>query len=235
VNNPSIPSERMVENLLRTLSKDKKPYPQGLLEARRVAYLSQVTLLVGSGTLPGKGKKTRGQGHGSAAHAVAPMTPVMKAVLAVLVVGNIALAIYLGALVYQNWDKVQALLSGAPIAGETSPAPPELSTQPPVTDSTPEIVTAPESTDVPGSTSEPDTSLEEPQPAGGDSVDQPEVSTPEPTAEDKPGLHLGQTPHAPDKPPGQDKNNDQGTDKNNNQSTDKNNDQGNNKNKDKDK
>ena len=224
MNNQSTTSERMIENLLHTLSADKKPYPQALLDARRAAYLSHVILLASSGPRPSQRNEP---GQGSAAHAVAPMTPVMKAVLAVLVAGNIAVATYLGVTVYQNWDKVQALLFGVPIASETSQAPLEASTQPPAPDSTPEIVTAPENTDVPGSTPEPGTSLEEPQSAGGDSVDQPEMSTPEPPAEDKPGLHLGQTPHAPDKPPGQDKNNDQGTDKNN--------DQGNNKNKDKDK
>ena len=215
----------MVEKLLRTLSTDKKPYPHRLLEARRTAYLSQVTLLVGSGPHLGKGKKANGRGQGSPAQAVAPMTPVMKAVLTVLVAGNIALATYLGVLVYENWNKVQALLFGAPAASETSSAPLEQSTQPPITDSTPEIVTGPESTNLPGSTPKPDTSLEEPQPAGGDSVDQPELSTPKPPAEDKPGLHLGQTPHAPNEPPGQDKNNDQDTDQDNNQ--------GNNKDKDK--
>lgn len=227
MSNQSILSERMVENLLHTLSTDKKPYPQGLLDARRAAYLSQMTLLVNSGPYSGKENKGRVRGQGGAPHAAAPMTPVMKTVLAVLIAGNIALATYLGVLVYENWDKVQMFLSGAPLVSETSPAPLELSTQPPAPDSTPEIVTAPESTDVPGSTPEPGTSLEEPQSAGGDSVDQPEVSTPEPPAEDKPGLHLGQTPHAPDEPPGQDQNNDQ--------SNDKSNDQGNNKNKDKDK
>jgi len=228
MSNQSILSEKMVKNLLHTLSADKKPYPQGLLDGRRAAYLSQVTMLAGSGPHLRKGNKGQGRDQGSAAHVAAPMTPVMKAVLTVLIAGNIALASYLGVLVYENWDKVQAFLFGsAPIISETAPAPLEQSTQPPPPESTPEIVTAPESTDVPGSTAEPDTSIEEPQPAGGDSVDQPEASTPEPPAEDKPGLHLGQTPHAPDQPPSQDNNKDQ--------SPDNSNDQGNNKNKDKDK
>ena len=110
MNNQSILPERMVENLLHTMSTDKKPYPQGLLEVRRAAYLSQVTSLAVSGLHSGKGKKMKGRGQGSAAHVAAPMTPVMKAVLAVLIAGNIALASYLGVLVYENWDKVQALL-----------------------------------------------------------------------------------------------------------------------------
>jgi hypothetical protein len=218
VNNQSIPSERMIENLLHTLSADKKPYPKSLLEARRAAYLSQMTLLVGSGLHPKKGK---GQGRGSPSHAVAPMTPVMKVVLTVLVAGNIALATYLGVLVYENWDKVQALLVGVPIASETSPASLEVSTQPPAPDSTPEIATEPEISVDPASTPAPESPLEEPQPADGNSVDNPEVSTPEPPAKDKPGLHLGQTPHGPDEPPGQDQNNDQGNDNNKDKDKDK--------------
>jgi hypothetical protein len=221
----------MVENLLHSLGADKKPYPKSLLDARHAAYLSQVNLLVGSGPRPQKGK---GRGQGGSSSISAPMTPVMKAVLTVLVAGNIALATYLGVLVYENWDKVQAFLSGAPLVTETSPAPLELSTQPPAPDSTPEIATAPEISVDPASTPEPDSPSDEAQPSESDSVDSPqvdpsapEVSTPEPPAKDNPGLHLGQTPHAPDQPLGQDQNNDQ--------SNDKSNDQGNNKNKDKDK
>ncbi|MBN1451850.1 MAG: hypothetical protein JW963_12610 [Anaerolineales bacterium] len=210
MNNQSIPSESTIVNLLKNLSADKKPYPQGLLEARRVAYLSQVTLLAGSGLHLQKGN---GRGQGGPSHAAAPMTPIMKVMLTALLAGNIALAAYLGVMVYENWDKVQALLFGAPIASETSPAPPELSTQPPAPDSTPEIATTPGSTDVPASTPEPGSPPEEPQPAEGNSVDNPEVSTPEPPVKDKPGLHLGQTPHSPDEPPGQDTNDDQGDDK----------------------
>ena len=209
MSNQSILSEKMVKSLLHSLSADKKPYPQGLLEARRASYLSQATSLINSGPRSGKGSKGQGRGQGSASHAVTLMTSVMKAVLTVLIAGNIALVTYLGILAYKNWDKIQALLFGAPIASETSPAPLELSTQPPAPNSTPEIATVPESTDVPGSTPGPGISTEEPQSDEGGSGNQSEVSTPEPPPENKPGLHLGQTPHPPDKPPGQDTNNDQ--------------------------
>ncbi len=218
MNNQFLPSDRMIENLLSTLSADKKPYPKSLLEARRAAYLSQVTLAAGSGP---RFKQGNGPGQGGLSHASAPMTPVMKVVLTALIAANIALATYLGVLVYENWDKVQALLFGAPTLSETSPAPLELSTQPPVSANTPKIATSPESTVVPGSTPEPDRLPEDTQPSGGNSVDNPEVSTPEPDAKDKPGLHLGQTPHSPDEPPGQDQNNDQGNDKDKDKNKDK--------------
>ena len=221
MNNQSIPSERMVENLLHTLGADKKPYPQGLLETRRATYLSQVTLLVGSGPRPQKGNKGNGRGQGGSSSASVPMTPLMKVVLTVLIAGNIALVTYLGVLTYENWDKVQALLFGAPTLSEASLAPPELSTQPPAPDSTPEIATAPESTVVPDSTPAPESLSEDTQPAGDNSVENPEVSTPEPPAKDKPGLHLGQTPHGPDEPPSQDQNNDQGNDNNKDKNKDK--------------
>jgi hypothetical protein len=228
VNNSSIPSERMVENLLHSLGADKKPYPKSLLDARHAAYLSQVTLVVSSGLRPQKGTKGQGRSQGGASHAAAPMTPVMKAVLTALVAGNIALAAYLGVLVYENWDKVQALLLGVPIVSETSPAPLELSTQPPAPDSTPEIATAPEISVDPASTPAPESPPEDAQPSESDSVDSPqvgpsapEVSTPEPPAKDNPGLHLGQTPHGPDEPPGQDQNNDPGNDNNKDKDKDK--------------
>lgn len=211
MNNYSLLSERKIENLLHTLGADKKPYPRNLLEARRAAYLAQVTVLVGTGSRPNQGNEPS---QGGISQAVAPMTPVMKAILTVLVAGNIALATYLGVLVYENWDKVQALLSDAPVVSETSPAPFEESAQPPVSDSAPEITTAPESTVVVDSTPAPDSPPEDTQAAGDNSGDSPEVSTPEPPAKDKPGLHLGQTPHAPDEPPSQDTDNDQGNDKN---------------------
>ena len=221
MNNQSILSERVVKNLLHSLNADKKPYPPGLLDARRAAYLSQVISVVNSGPRSGKGSKGQGRGQGGASHAAGSMTPVMKAVLTVLIAGNIVLVTYLGVLAYENWDKVQALLLGAPIASETSPASLELSTQPPAPNSTPEIATAPESTVVPGSTPEPGTSQEEPQSAEGGSGNQPEVSTPEPPAENKPGLHLGQTPHPQNEPPGQDKKNDQNPDNSNDQGNNK--------------
>ena len=221
MNNSPIPSEKTIENLLRTLSADKKPYPQGLLGARRTAYLSQAISLASNGLHTGQGKKVKVRSKGSMAQVAAPMSPVMKAVLTALIAGNIALVSYLGVLVYENWDKVQAVLFGAPVASETSPAPPEFSTQPPTLNITPEITTAPESTIVPGSTLEPNTSPEEIQPTDGDSGNQPEVSTPEPPSENKPGLHLGQTPHPPDEPPGQDTNNDQVTDPNKGQGNNK--------------
>jgi hypothetical protein len=207
----------MIENLLHTLSADRMTYPQGLLENRRTAYLSQVISVVSNGPRSGKRSRGQGRGQGGTSHVVAPMTPVMKAVLTILIAGNIALVSYVGILAYENWDKVQALLFGAPIASETSPPPPELSTQLPNPNTTPEISTAPENTIVPGSTLEPNTSPEEIQPTDGDSGNQPEVSTPEPPSENKPGLHLGQTPHPPAEPPGQDNNNDQVTDPNNGQ------------------
>ena len=73
----------------------------------------------------------------------------------------------------------------------------------PESEITPEITIPPDGIVVPVSTPEPTSLSENPQPLEGDSVDNPQVGTPEPNGDD-PGLHLGQTPHSPDTPPGQD-------------------------------
>jgi hypothetical protein len=203
----------MIENLLIKLSADKKPYPKSLLVARRAAYLSQVTLIASSGPSL---KRGNGHGQGGSPPASVPMTPIMKVVLTVLLAANLALATYLAVSLYENWDRVQALLFGSPTISETAPSPLEKSTQPSVSDSTLEIATPPESTLVPSSTPEPETLLEESQPAGNNSADSPGGGAAEPDTKDKPGLHLGQTPHSPDEPPSQDQNNDQGKDNNKN-------------------
>ena len=89
-------------------------------------------------------------------------------------------------------------------AGETSPAPPENLDQAPEFATTPEIVISPEGTVTPIATPDPTSSSDGLQPSGGDSGDNPQVGTPEPDGKDNPGKHLGQTPHTPDEPPGQD-------------------------------
>ena len=193
--NKSVISEKKIENLLRVLSAERMPYPTGLLDDRRAAYISQVTLLVGSGPHFGRGN---GSGQGGSASASMPMTPIMKIVLTALIAGNIAIAAYLGVSVYENWDKVQAWLSGSPTVSETSLAPLEVAPIPPDYANTPEIVISPEETLVPGSTPEPNSLSGDSQPSGSDSNTNPEVSTPDPN---KPGKHLGQTPHGPDQPP----------------------------------
>ena len=198
-----VPTERNIQKLLKNLSADKKSYPKELLDSRRAAYLAQVTSVAGSGPRP---KKGNGKGQGSSPHSAAPMTPLMKVVLTALVAGNVALATYMAAYVYENWDRVQALLSGRPVLSEASPVPPEVLNQAPELETTPEIAVPPEETVVPGSTPAPTSLSDDHQPSGNDSPDSPQVSTPEP---DQPGKHLGQTPHSPKEPPGQsDKDND---------------------------
>jgi hypothetical protein len=185
-------TEKNIEQLLDQLSADKKPYPKGLLNARRTAYLSHVSSVAGSGL------HFNGHGQGGSPHAAAPMTPVMKVVLTALIAANVALATYLAVTAYENWDKVQEFLFGGPSVSEISPVPPEALTQPPELAMTPEIVGSPEVTVSPVSTPEPTSILEESKPDGGE-----QVSTPEPGGKDDPGKHLGQTPHTPDEPPGQ--------------------------------
>jgi len=191
-------TEKNIEQLLKKLSADKKPYPKNLLATRRAAYLSQVTAVVSSGP-----QLKKGNGQGGSPHASAPMTPLMKVVLTALVAANVALATYLAVYVYDNWDRVQELLFGAPSMSETSPAPLEIVTQAPELETTPEIAVPPEETVAPVSTPEPTSLSEDSQPSGIDSADSPQVSTAEPDGKDQPGLHLGQTPHTPSDPPGQ--------------------------------
>lgn len=192
-------TEKNIEQLLKDLSADKKPYPKDLLNASRASYLSQVSAVISSGP-----HFTKGNGQGGVPSASAPMTPLMKVVLTVLVAANVALATYLAVTAYENWDKIQALLFGAPPPGETSPAPIGDLNQAPESVSTPEITISPEGTVTPNATPEPTSPSDDPQTSGGDSGDNLLLSTPEPDGKDNPGKHLGQTPHTPDDPPGQD-------------------------------
>lgn len=208
MSNKIVPSERDIEKLLKTLGAAKQPYPESLLEARRAAYLSQVISAVGSGPHIETGK---GAGQGGSSHASAPMTPVAKAILTTLIAANLVLATYLAISVYENWDSVQELLFGATSVSETSPAPFEAPTQPPASVTAPVFTALPEGTASPVSTPEPSGLPENLESSGGDSVNSTqtnplelEVGTPEPAGNDNPGLHLGQTPHGPGDPPGQD-------------------------------
>jgi hypothetical protein len=233
VSNKFVPTERNLQNLLMNLGADQKPYPKNLMDNRRTAYLSQVTAVISSGPHP---KQGNGQGHGGAPHGAAPMTPVMKVVLTTLVAANVVLATYLSMVAYENWDKVQEFLFGIPATSETSSAP-EILTQSPELEMTPEITVPPEITVSPIATPEPTDLSDNSQTSGEDSVDNNnpsglEVGTPEPTGDDSPGLHLGQTPHSPDTPPGQsNQNSSQDNTKDNNQDNQDKNKDKNNKNK----
>ena len=213
-----VPTESNIQKLLKNLSADKKSYPKDMLDTRRAAYLAQVTSVAGSGLLP---KKGNGRGQGSSPHSAAPMTPLMKVVLVALVAANVALASYMAIYAYENWDRVQALLSVRPTLSEASPVPPEIFNQAPELEATPEIAIPPEETVVPDSTPAPPSLSDDPQPSGNDSSDSPQVSTPEPDGKDQPGKHLGQTPHSPDNPPVQDDQDDRGKDKDNKDKKDK--------------
>ena len=187
------PTEKNVPNLLKDLSADQKPYPKDLLSSRRAAYLAQVTSVVGAGS-----QGTKGNGQGGSLNAAAPMTPLMKAVLTALIAANVALAAYVAATAYENWDKIQAALFGAPVVSETSPASLGSATQ---LETTPEVTISPEESVTPDSTPEPTS------PSGGSQAspdDESKVSTPEPDEKDNQGKHLGQTPRPTKEPPGQD-------------------------------
>jgi hypothetical protein len=204
-----MPTKKNIEQLLKHLSADRKPYPKDLLDARRTVYLSQVTSVVSSGP---NIKKGNGQGQGGSPPTSAPMTPFMKVVLATLVAANFALVTYLAVSIYENWDKVQGSLLGDPSVSEISPVSPEVLDQAPELETTPEIAIPPAETVAPVSTPEPSTSpLDDSQPSDVTAADspqvgpsEPEASTPEPDENDNPGKHLGQTPHGPGDPPGQD-------------------------------
>jgi hypothetical protein len=221
-------TEKNIEQLLKKLSADKKPYPKNLLDARRASYLSQVSLVTGSGLHL---KKGNGPGQGGSSTVSAPMTPLMKVILGTLIAANIALATYLGISIYENWDKVQELLLGGTSTSEISPISPEMQEQSPEVETTPEIAVPPVETAAPVSTPEPVNLSDENQSSEGDSANNPqvdssksEISTQEPEGSDDSGKHLGQTPHAPDNPPAnQDSQNDnQNKNNSSNQGKDKN-------------
>lgn len=203
-----VPTENNIQELLKKLGADQKPYPKELLDSRRSAYVKQVTSVISSGPHFGNG-----QGQGTPAQGAAPMTSMMKAVLTVLVVANVALATYLSMLVYENWDKVQELLFGVPAVSETSPVLPEILTEATEPGSSPEIAVPPESIVSPVGTPVPTDLSGAPQTIDGEgAVDSQQVDpseqiegTPDPNNDDS-GLHLGQTPHGPDDPPSQDSN-----------------------------
>jgi hypothetical protein len=213
VSNGIASTEKDVIKLLTAMGADKKSYPKNLFAARRAAYVLQVTALVGSGLHPRNGGR---QIQGGSTPGSVPMTPLMKVVLTALIAGNIALATYLAVNLYHNWDKVQGLLFGTPLASETSQAP----FIDPIQE--PEFDVSPESSVVPEVTSQPTSPLENASPSGGKAPDNQQESTPEPSGDDKPGLHLGQTPHGPDEPPSS--NNEDNSQNNNQGNQDKNKD-----------
>jgi hypothetical protein len=196
-------TEKNVKNILKKLSADKKPYPKELLETRRAAYLSQVSLVAGNGP-----HLQQGGGQGGSAAASAPMTPLMKIILGTLIVANIALATYLGVSIYKNWDKVQEFLAGGSSISESSPITTEELNQSPDVETPPELDAPPVEPDSPVSTPEPAGLSNDNQPSEGDSENnsqidssEPEISTPEPDGKDNQGKQLGLTPHGPDDPP----------------------------------
>jgi len=236
VNKKFIPTETNPEKLLKDLGADKKPYPKDLLKARRATYLSQVTSVVSSAPHLTRGD---GQGQSGPSPAATPMTPLMKVVLTVLIATNFALATYLAVSIYENWGKVQESLLGGPSVSEPSPISPEVLDQAPELKTTPEIAIPPAGTVAPVSTPEPTISPSDATAADTPQVGQsdPEVSTPEPDGKDNSGKHLGQTPHGPGDPPGQDnQDNNQDNSQDSGQDNSQDNGQGNqNKDKDKDK
>ena len=201
MNKKSVPTEKDIEKLLERLGADKRSYPKGMLEATRTAYLSHASIVLGKGPHISKGK---GPGQGSSPPTSVPITPFMKVILTGLVAANLALATYLAVTAYENWDKVQEFLFGSPPVSETSPAPPELLDQATKPAATPEIAVSPEETVVPTIPPEPTNFSDDPGSSGNNSSDNPQVGTPEPEGNDQPGKHLGQTPHSPGNPPGQD-------------------------------
>jgi hypothetical protein len=236
--NKNIPAEKNIEKLLKDLSADIKPYPKDLLGERRASYLSQVTSVVSNGPHLTKGGRS---GQGVSSSATAPMTPLMKVVLTILIAANAALVTYLAISVYENWDIVKGLLIETPAVIETSSAPFEIPTQEPSLVVTPEFVPFPEETVVPAETPEPvnpsDSQPSDTTVPDNSQVDtsEPEASTPEPDGQDNSGKHLGQTPHAPDSPPGQNnqdnsQNDNQDSNQSNSQDTAPGNSQGNNNN-----
>ncbi len=158
------PTEKNIQNLLKDLSADQKPYPKDLLNSRRAAYLSQVTSVASAGPQLKKGK-----GQGGSPNA-APMTPLMKVVLTALIAANVALAGYLATVAYENWDKIQELLFGTPSVSDTSPAPLDAPTQPPQLEMTPEATISPEGSVTPVSTPEPTSPSGGPQSSPDDEI-----------------------------------------------------------------
>jgi len=213
VSNGIASTEKDVIKLLTAMGTDKRSYPENLFATRRAAYIAQVTTLVGSGLHLRNGGRHL---HSRPTPGSVPMTPVMKVVLTALIAGNIALATYLAVTLYDNWDKVQGLLFGTPLVSETSSAPYIEPIQ------EPEFDVSPESSVVPEVTPQPTNTPENVSPSGGNAPDNQQESTPEPSGDDKPGLHLGQTPHGPDEPPSS--NNEDNSQNNNQGNQDKNKD-----------
>jgi hypothetical protein len=204
-------SGKNIERLLKELSEEKEPYPKDLLDGSRAAYLSKVSSVIGGGP---QFKKGNGQGQNAPLPRSAPMTPLMKVVLTILVAANLALGFYLAVIAYENWDKIQEMLFGVPPAGETSQAPVDELDQTSESVSTPDIFITPEEGVSLDATPEPTNSSENPHSSGSDPSDNLQVSTPEPPGKDNSGKHLGQTPHAPADPPGPGNKDNDGKDKN---------------------
>lgn len=177
-------SDRKVIELLEELKSVEPEYPQQLLSARRADVLSQLPGIVASAGVSTVLPKSAPP----PASAAAPMTPIMKGILVSLLATSLAVATYIGVLVYENRDLF--IDHSTPTYSETAP-PTEASTASP---QDPLIV----GTETPIVT--PTAIIDLPEEAGGEGTDYSVTESPN----DNPGLHLGETPHSPGDPPGQD-------------------------------
>jgi hypothetical protein len=193
------PSKNEIINLLSKLKVETPDYPNDLLAARKAAFINQTVATKIDGSKPGgKGGGDGGSGTSAGSSGSGALSGDMSAAQGILlqaVIGVWVIAAMLTtAYVFRN--QIIDLLQDNGFVVEITQLPPTESTDPafiapasgsPSPGVPPTEVTSPSVTPVPGASSE----------GASDSESSPDDQD---NTKDNPGLHLGQTPGAPDTP-----------------------------------
>lgn len=183
--------------LLAKLKLRKPDYPSDLMAIRKAAFLKQAVTIAING--PGKGGGDGGSlssgssGSGTLGGMSAAQTSLLQAVIGIWILAAMLTAAYVFRDqiidLLQGYDIVSVEMTQAPSIDSLAPAIQSPAAEIPSPDAEPTVDTSPTATAVP------DASLED-EPA-------PKPDMTEDTSDDtndNPGLHLGQTPGAPDTP-----------------------------------
>lgn len=190
-------SEQDIIRLLGRWKERSYPYPAGMKEKRRSAFLAAASALLAGGlagglakaTLAGKSISTSGGGHA----ATAPMTAGMKVTLGILSTVIIAVSSYLGVVIYNERDTLIDFLFGKGTPTPIMVVPTNSASSPNGSAGTP--TSSPTATPTPSVTMSP--TFPPTTSPGQNFVASPTVAPsatpiPPPTST-KPGLHVGQT------------------------------------------
>jgi hypothetical protein len=196
------PNQNEIIKLLSRLKAETPDYPSDLMAARKAAFINQVVAIQFDGPKQGgkgggdggSGTSTRSGGSGALSGMSTAQGILLQAVIGVWIIAAMLTTAYIFRdriidLLQNNGIVVE--LTQAPAIEYTDPAIVAPAAESPSPDVSPTEITSPSATPVPGTLSEGESSSESSSEGQGIS------ENPDETRENQ-GLHLGQTPGAPD-------------------------------------